>query len=175
MYTTCIWDAMTPRQISQCNSECFAVASQPAAVPSTYNLVFDMRHFAGSLIAVAWLAAAPVFAQPTNFEHIVIIVQENRTPDNLFYAMCATEKCSTKPDKTEYDIQTANWLDKDAQGGTIEPTAIPLANAYDLDHTHNSFVAMCDLKQGTETCQMDGAAGIGCKKEKNCPPDPQFK
>jgi hypothetical protein len=26
-------------------------------------------------------------APPTSFTHIVIVVQENRTPDNLFYAL----------------------------------------------------------------------------------------
>lgn len=60
------------------------------------------------LLLVAGLAVVSQ-AQISSFQHIVVVVQENRTPDNLFYALCATNPCSTMiVDSTHYDIQTAN-------------------------------------------------------------------
>lgn len=47
-----------------------------------------MRLFRRLLIAFAILAALPAQAQITAFKHIVVIVQENRTPDNLFHELC---------------------------------------------------------------------------------------
>ncbi|MBV9442959.1 MAG: hypothetical protein JO217_09705 [Acidobacteriaceae bacterium] len=39
------------------------------------------------------------------FQHIVVIFQENRTPDNLFYGLCSppygrAASCSTTPDSS---------------------------------------------------------------------------
>jgi phospholipase C len=132
-----------------------------------------MKIVAGLVVAIGVAAAAPASAHPTSFEHIVVIVQENRTPDNLFYALCATQQCSTKRGAKAYDIQTANWLDKNAKHGTVKPGPIPLANDYDPRHEHFDFVAMCDLDMQTRTCRMDGAGDIKCGK--NCPRDAELK
>jgi phospholipase C len=112
------------------------------------------------------------------FQHVVIIFQENRTPDNLFYGLCAppfgsSSSCSTTPTSSQYNIQTSNWLDKHSPGGTIQPTPVPLANTYDLDHSHSAFLAMCDPSSGA--CKMDGAADVTCFPAAQCPPKPQFK
>src|ERR1700694_6050279 len=45
------------------------------------------------------------------FEHVIVIVQENRTPDNLFQGLCGppfsmVSRCSTKPGPGQYNIQT---------------------------------------------------------------------
>jgi len=130
-----------------------------------------MKRFAWLLLSMAWLLAGPVGAQPTNFEHVVVIVQENRTPDNLFYALCSTQQCSTHPNSKAYDIQMSNWLDKKAAGGTIQPTAISLATLAEPSHGHNAFNAMCDLDPKTKACRMDGAGNIFCKQ---CPPNVEF-
>lgn len=124
-------------------------------------------------VAVLFLlaVAAPVRAQITAFTHVIVIMQENRTPDNLFYALCDTQPCSTT-DNTEYDIQTDNWLSKHGKNKTVTPGPVPLDNNYDLGHSHAGFLAMCDFSDPT-TCQMDGAAGIGCSG--TCPQNPQFK
>jgi hypothetical protein len=132
-----------------------------------------MKIVAGLVVAIGLAGAAPASAQPTSFEHIVVIVQENRTPDNLFYALCAKQKCSTTPGDKAYDIPTRKWLDKNAKRGTVRPGPVPLANDYDLGHSHPDFVAMCDLNTQTGTCRMDGAADIKCGK--NCPPKAEFK
>lgn len=133
-----------------------------------------MKAFGEILFAVAMVAATPVSAIGS-FQHILIVVQENRTPDNLFYALClplSASRCSTT-DPTKYDIQTANWLTK---GGTIPPSSAALANDYDLAHHHADFLTMCDEQVGP-TCLMDGAAGIQCTPVQKCMnvPNPQFK
>jgi hypothetical protein len=69
------------------------------------------------------------------FKHVVVIFQENRTPDNLFQGLCAppygtAESCGTAPLSGQYDIQTGNWLDKTLPGGTIQPGLVNLANSY---------------------------------------------
>jgi phospholipase C len=126
------------------------------------------------LVFPALLAISPAQAQTIpNFTHIVVIVQENRTPDNLFYGLCTSQNlCSTNPTSTQYDIQTSNWLNKAAQGGVTQPFAVPLAGGYGLSHSHAGFVALCDLNPATNTCRMDGAAGVGCSGA--CPSNPQF-
>jgi phospholipase C len=122
---------------------------------------------------------APACASPfAGFKHVVVIVQENRTPDSLFYALCTNPgACSTSHGPNQYDIQTSNWLDKEATGGVIQPVAVPLANSYDLGHGHHDFVSMCDAAANTGACLMDGAANIPCTPAPNappCPPNPQF-
>lgn len=126
----------------------------------------------GATLLMLFLSIVAACGQPTNFQHIVVIVQENRTPDNLFYALCSTQPCSIAHQSNTYDIQTSNWLDKDVGGGVIQPTPAPLASQYGPAHTHHSFLQMCDFNSQTGACRMDGAGGIYCK---NCPPNAEFE
>ena len=103
-------------------------------------------------------------AQIPSFQHVILIVQENRTPDNLFQGLCvppygSAKTCSTTPSASQYDIQTANWLDKSSPTGVTQPGTIALANNYDLSHAHTAFSSLCDLGM-SGTCKMDGAADI---------------
>jgi phospholipase C len=116
-------------------------------------------------------------AQISSFQHIVVIVQENRTPDNLFQGLCSppygsAKTCSVTPSASQYDIQTANWLDKTSATGVTQPGTIALANNYDLSHAHTAFTSMCNL-DSTGACKMDGAASIACSG--TCLPKPQFR
>ena len=47
--------------------------------------------FASRLLFFLVVIAAAVTAQTqlSNFKHVVVIVQENRTPDNLFQGLCS--------------------------------------------------------------------------------------
>jgi phospholipase C len=119
-------------------------------------------------------------AQISNFKHVVIIVQENRTPDNLFQGLCSAPfgsdtSCSANPTSSQYNIQTTNWLDKTSSSGFTPPKTILLANDYDLDHSHTAFLEMCDSMPGIAgpTCKMDGAASVNCNG--TCPGKPQFR
>jgi phospholipase C len=138
---------------------------------------------AAGTLAGAGGAAQLVHAPPAPFKHIIIIVQENRTPDNLFHGLCVPPftriepTCSTHPGPGQYDIETADWKDKTAPSGVVQPQPIPLANTYDLGHSHGSFVSACDLNPGTKSCRMDGSAAVSCRpaKHQTCPPRPQFR
>src|SRR6266513_3739939 len=80
-------------------------------------------------------------AQISSFKHVIVIVQENRTPDNLFQGLCrppfgTRESSSTAPNANQYNIQTSNWLDKHSLTGVTQPLPVPLGNTYDLNHSH---------------------------------------
>lgn len=80
-----------------------------------------------SLLVV--LSAVIAFAQAPQFSHIVIVVQENRTPDNLFGSNPTFEP--------GVDIQTVFY---DKSGTAIQATSIPLAGCYDISHGNAQFV-----------------------------------
>jgi phospholipase C len=126
-------------------------------------------------------------AGPAGFRHVILIVQENRTPDNLFQGLCtppagALRDCTSDPrvisQQPRYDIQTANWLDNTATTTNFrrQPGTVPLGSAQDLGHGHGSFVVQCNAKPGTQTCRMDGAAAVGCyTPPSTCLPNPEFR
>jgi phospholipase C len=136
-----------------------------------------MRLIAGTLVWIG-AGACAAFAQIANFQHIVVIVQENRTPDNLFQGLCAPpygskSVCSTSPTSSQYNIQTGNWLDKGSTTGVTQPSTVKLAAKYDLSHAHSAFTVMCDADATTGACKMDGAGSIPCTG--SCPAKPQFR
>jgi phospholipase C len=89
---------------------------------------------------------------PRKIQHVVIIFQENRTPDNLFHGL------------QNADIANAGLNSK---GEVVPLTAVSLTANYDLDHSHRAFLAMYDGGK------MDGADKVICGAP--CPPNPQFK
>src|SRR5690348_6161539 len=74
------------------------------------------------ILLSAGLGHANSDVQPV--KHVIIIMQENRTPDNLLHGL------------PNADIANSGI---DSKGHKIELTPIPLANDYDLDHHHESF------------------------------------
>src|SRR5712691_3227475 len=66
---------------------------------------------------------------PGKIQHVVVIFQENRTPDNLFHGF------------PNADIANSGV---NSRGETILLTPITLANDYDIDHIHDAFVKMYD-------------------------------
>ena len=145
-----------------------------------------MRRYLGGLLAVFsifsfLLAGSIARAQISSFSHVIIVVQENRTPDNLFQGLCSapygtSSSCSTTPTGSQYNIQTSNWLNKKGSGGVTQPTSVALANTYDLGHTHHSFTEMCDVNK-SGACLMDGDAGNICEPNSGttCPTTPQYR
>jgi phospholipase C len=89
-------------------------------------------------------------------QHVVVIFQENRTPDNLFHGL------------PNADIANSGV---NSVGQTIVLEPIALANSYDLGHTHYDFLAMYD------NGKMDGADKItACAPgSAGCPSNPQFQ
>ncbi len=90
-------------------------------------------------------------------QHVVVIFQENRTPDNLFHGLLNA------------DIAKSGL---NSLGQMVPLAPMSLTANYDLDHNHGAFVAMYD------SGKMDGAdkVRVGCfKTAVNCPPpNPQF-
>lgn len=99
-------------------------------------------------------------ASAGQFKHVVIIVQENRSTDNLFGSNAAFEP--------GVDIATSGLGPK---GGTIPLTATPFVGCYDLHHSHAAFVVMYDGGK------MDGAAKVPVRPATGCvvPSHPQYK
>jgi phospholipase C len=111
-------------------------------------------------------------------QHVVVIFQENRTPDNLFQGLCippygSAGACGTGQDQYDIAQQGTN-----SAGKTITLAPIDLGTAgtnpqnYDLSHSHTAFVQMFD------NGKMDGADLISCSPAAECPPNahpnPQF-
>jgi len=96
-------------------------------------------------------------------QHVVVIFQENRTPDNLFQADANLIKAGA-------NIQNFGINSK---GKKIALTPAPMASDWNPDHSHGSFLKMYDGGK------MDGAdlIPVGCNPHSPppCPPpNPQF-
>ena len=98
---------------------------------------------------------------PGTIQHVVIIFQENRTPDNLFHDTVLIAKGA--------DIASSGI---NSLSQTVPLSAGSLGIDYDLNHAHSAFVSMYDGGK------MDGADLISysCSQgATNCPPpNPQF-
>jgi phospholipase C len=101
-------------------------------------------------------------AQIKNFTHVVLLVQENRTPDNLFQGLCLppygnSNACGTG--FNQYDI--ANF-GVDNRGNQVKLHEVPLGSKNDPGHSHKNFNNMCHLDSTTNQCRMDGLLSEGC-------------
>jgi phospholipase C len=116
--------------------------------------VKSLAKFAVILLAV--IGPAPTQGQISNFQHIIVIFQENRTPDNLFQGLCGTNRTLCP---TPYDLQNFGI---DNKGNQILLTQEPLGLSHDPDHSHPGFVKQCHLDPATNQCRMDGLSSINC-------------
>ncbi|HXN08973.1 MAG TPA: alkaline phosphatase family protein, partial [Candidatus Acidoferrales bacterium] len=83
--------------------------------------------FAGTQGAFAGSLGGPIFgASSGKIQHIVIIFQENRTPDNLFHGLPGADIASTGVD---------------SQGRVVPLVPVGLRTNYDIDHSHRGFTA----------------------------------
>ena len=96
--------------------------------------------------------------------HVVIIFQENRSPDNLFHDPVLINRGA--------DIASQG---KTSTGQMVTLTPVSLVTTYDLGHNHRSFLAACDWNPSNRTCAMDGADLVNCSPSGNCPPFPQYQ
>jgi phospholipase C len=118
-----------------------------------------------------------VGSSSSKIQHVVIVFQENRTPDNLFHDPVLINAGA--------DIAGTGM---NSSGQTIPLTQIDLGDStsiptpanpddYDLGHSHIDFQRMCALHGGT--CAMNGAdlVSVNCGKgAANCPPpNAQFR
>jgi phospholipase C len=98
----------------------------------------------GARLAVAVIlamGASGAWAAAPGFKHVIIVVQENRTPDNLFGSNTRFEK--------GVDLARSGVT---STGQTVPLTPRPLADCYDINHAHVSFEMMLQAgadKEGT--------------------------
>lgn len=90
----------------------------------------------------------------TRIKHVVIIFQENRTPDNLFHGL------------PNADIADAGLT---STGELIPLTPTSLKLGYDMGHSHESFLKM--YAGG----KMNGADRVAASCVPNCPPYPAYR
>jgi len=117
--------------------------------------------------------------QGGKIQHVVIIVQENRTPDNLFQGLCiapygnANACVPGTQQPNQYDIQNYGIT---STGAKVTLTPVSLITTYDLGHTHSAFLDACDYQPPpTNSCNMDGFDTVGCAGPDGCPADASFQ
>jgi phospholipase C len=106
-------------------------------------------------------STAPPPPSSQKIQHVVVIFQENRTPDNLFHDTTLIARGA--------DIASSGL---NSQGQQIPLAQMSIVTDYDLSHSHGAFLAMYD------NGKMDGADKIPVYCQPNavgCPPaNPQF-
>lgn len=95
------------------------------------------------------LAYSPAQARISRFQHIIVVVQENRTPDDLFQGLClppygTPSACGSG--SGQFDIQSYGF---DISGNKVALAPIPLGNGYDPAHDHPAFEKMCNPNRTT--------------------------
>jgi len=117
-----------------------------------------------SLLMLGTVLAAGQTVPPGTFQHIIIIVQENRSPDNLFGA-ATTGNC---PPATEVPFETGvdivNGGPAKQKGGAVQCTVPVALDAKNLDPNHTysggwlpdydggKLDGFCQIQNGSGTC-----------------------
>src|SRR5882672_11964815 len=120
-----------------------------------------MTRLSRILPLIFWaLSSLAAVAETVPFKHVVIIFQENRTPDNLF---------GSNPNfEPGVDLATFGINSK---GEKIPLEPAPMVDCYDLNHRHIAFVTQYNKGK------MDGADKNSINPFPDCkvPSNPQFK
>jgi phospholipase C len=119
-------------------------------------------------LLVVLSASLTAFAIPPQIKRVVVIIQENRTPDNLFHFL--TPACpvrggtgldACKPATVTTSCYNISPCGMSNQGGTLHKvtlTPLPINSGHiDPSHSHAGFEAMCDWDSATGQCKVDGA------------------
>ena len=123
--------------------------------------------FAAKSLCLMFLCAAGIAQTvtpsfPTALKNVIVIVQENRTPDNLFHfitPLCTqnTTTCRPSPVTTScYDVSNCGLSNQSGTDVAITLTGVPLSGSADPSHSHTAFVDMCDA-DSSGNCRNDGA------------------
>lgn len=126
-----------------------------------------------ALAFLASFAAQMALAQsaqpfPPQIKNVIVIVQENRTPDNLFHFL--TPACPLANVRFEdqscipvavttscYDVSPCGVSNQTGHRRPIQLKPAPLSGAVDPDHSHKGFDEMCDPEPVSLRCRNDGA------------------
>src|SRR5208283_1046875 len=100
-------------------------------------------------------------------QHVVVIVQENRSADNLFHDPVLMNR--TPCPGACADIASIGQ----STNGPVTLSPVSLETNYGLDHGHDAFLSACDWN-GT-ACAMDGENLVDCSPPGSCPANPQYQ
>jgi phospholipase C len=78
------------------------------------------------------MAARAQYLAKNPIKHVVVIVQENRTPDNLFQGLC-NFGAGCGPRANQYNI-SSTYVNANRKRQPLQP--IGLATPFDLDHSY---------------------------------------
>jgi phospholipase C len=117
-----------------------------------------MKNTKIALVLLLFVTATMSAHAQSQIRHVIIIIQENRTPDNLFHGFPGADIVNSGINSLGQDIE-------------LKP--VGLRSVYDLGHSHADFLAMYD------NGKMDGADKVQLycpKNKKTCgPKNPQFQ
>ena len=122
------------------------------------------------LIVAALGSIAAVAQNPVPFQHIVLIVQENRTPDNLFGAAPSWAHCGqADPFETGVDIQDGGPDFSSGVSPAVTRCLVSqrLGTCWDVVHSHTAWNNQADIVVAGNAPQarMDLACTNGLKAE----------
>lgn len=121
-----------------------------------------------ALVLLPAFSPALAIAQfPHQIKNIVVIVQENRTPDNLFQGLAPAcpipanasglSACTPAPVTHGcYNISPCGISNQAGKPVVVPLTPAPLYGSATPGHTHGNFEEMCDPDPVTEQCRNDG-------------------
>ncbi len=137
-----------------------------------------MKFAARSLLLMCLCGAVAAQTSPPSFpsalKNVIVIVQENRTPDNLFHFLTpacqipnpappppssgspSSLACSPTVTASCYDVSPCGISNQSGTPVPITLTGVPMSGSVDPNHSHTAFNEMCD-PTSAGLCQMDGA------------------
>ncbi len=112
-------------------------------------------------------------------KHVIIVIQENRTVDNLFNGYCNPHGQCANTVTTATIVPTPSASRPSAPPTTVPLSAITLAEPYDITHEASAFLQSTNCNSQWANCAMNmfnweiyGCYGNGCPKNYKLPPYP---
>lgn len=159
-----------------CNSRPSGIQLNQSGLSSSRQAAKPQRTVVTTMVAFALLAVAsqaqnrevirPNSSSNTPFQHVIVIVQENRTPDNLFQDPILIQRGA-------HIAQSGS-----CHGTNITLTPWQLDSCFDMSHAHvTGFEASYDKGLMDGACDVPVTVGTGCTpptcpagaKSKYCP------
>jgi|HubBroStandDraft_5_1064220.scaffolds.fasta_scaffold06523_2 phospholipase C len=120
----------------------------------------DVKHVTLSMSVLLWLGTAafaqitdlnpPKIPYPNPLKHVVLVIQENRTPDNLFQTLLTYPGINS----ANYDLAPGELAEVNGQDEIVALTPRTMITDYDPGHSHGDFETMWN------SGKMDGANSI---------------
>lgn len=143
---------MSSHKITPAEEQPISFSQERALQKMTIRMNFAARTFCWLMLgAIAWAQVptltSPQIPYPNPLRHIILIIQENRTPDTLFQTLLTYPGINP----ANYDLASSGLAKVGGQDEVVALTPRTLQTDYDLGHSHGDFETMWD------NGKMDGA------------------